>query len=287
MVSAGFEKTFSDVYINCRRECLNDCLRHRLLFGLQKFSTDEVHDMPWMDLEYEIKRWIIAFNVTLKILFPGERRLCDCIFGVSSGADFYFTEICRGSTIQLLSFAEFFATERSSPEGFFKLLELFETLRDLIPEIESLFYDQYSVFLKNEVVRILKKFGKAIRGIFTELECLIGQDMMKVTDLGGGLHPITQHVMNYLRLVCQTRRTLEQVFGDYSFSRKMHEIMDILESILKAKSQYFEEPSSGYMFFMNNNTYIIQMTKDNELGTLLGNDWFQKHTQKFWHYHGY
>jgi hypothetical protein len=35
---------------------------------------------------------------------------------------------------------------------------------------------------------------------------------------------------------------------------------------------------------MNNNTYILEMTKDNELGTLLGDEWYGKHTLKISHY---
>ncbi|WJX58365.1 hypothetical protein P8452_43828 [Trifolium repens] len=93
MVSAGFEKDFSDVYNSCRRECLDKCLMDRL-FRLQKLSI---------------------------------------------------------------------------VEHLFKILKLFETLRDLIPEFESLFYDQYSVSLRSEAMTIWKRLGESIKGIFMEL----------------------------------------------------------------------------------------------------------------------
>ncbi|XP_045829001.1 uncharacterized protein LOC123920744 isoform X1 [Trifolium pratense] len=285
MVSAGFEKEFSDVYNSCRRECLDKCLMHRL-FMLKKLSSEDIHDMPWMDLEHEIKIWIRAFNVTLKILFPGERQLCDRVFsGFASAADFSFIEICRESIVQLLNFADSIAAGSHSPECLFNIIEVFETLRDLIPEFESLFCDQYSVSLKNEAITIWKKLGKAIRSIFMELEYLLDQNLTTGTYLSSGLHPITQHVVNYLRVVSQSRKTLEQVFDDSSLSGKIINIMDILESNLEAKAKCYEDPSLGYIFLMNNNTYIIPMTKDNELGILLGDEWFQKHTLKIWHYH--
>ncbi|KAK2430446.1 exocyst complex component EXO70B1 [Trifolium repens] len=284
MVSAGFEKEFSDIYNNCRMECLQECLMHRL-FRLKKLTSEDVHIMPWKGLEDEIKRWIRAFNVTLKILFPGERQLCDRVFsGFSSAADFSFIEICRSSTTQLLNFADSIATGSRSPECLFKIIEVFETLRDLIPELESLFCDKDSVSLKNEAITLWKKFGKAIRDIFMKLEYLIEQDLTTGRYLSSSLHPITQHVVNYLRVVSQSRQTLEQVFAESSLSGKILNIMDILESNLEAKAKCYEDPSLGYIFLMNNNTYILEMTKDNELGTLLGDEWYGKHTLKISHY---
>jgi hypothetical protein len=67
MVRAGFEKDFSDVYSSCRRECLEKCLMH-----IQKLSIEDVRNIPWKDLEGVIERWIKAFNVAVKILFPGD-----------------------------------------------------------------------------------------------------------------------------------------------------------------------------------------------------------------------
>ncbi|GAU44392.1 hypothetical protein TSUD_246180, partial [Trifolium subterraneum] len=282
---SGFEKDFSVVYNSCRRECLDKCLNR--LFSLEKHNIEEVHTIPWKELEDNIESWICASNVALKMLFPGERQLCNRIFfGFSSVADFSFLDICKGWTIQLVTFVDAIVTRSHSPERLFKILEVFQTLCDLIPEFESLFCDQYSVSLINEAMTIWKRLKESIKSIFMELQCLISQDQVNVTVNGGGLHPITQYMMNYLGVVCQSRRTLEQVFEDSSFSGTIHRIMDILESNLEIKSKCYEDPSLRYIFLMNNNTYIVQMTKDNELGTILGYDWLQKHALKVWHYYG-
>ncbi|RYR46744.1 hypothetical protein Ahy_A07g032533 [Arachis hypogaea] len=284
-----------------RREFLEESLSR---LGLQKLSIEEVHKMPWQDLEDEIERWIKASNVSLKILFPSERRLCDRVFfGFSAAADLSFMEVCRGSTIQLLNFADAVAIGSRSPERLFRILDVFETLRDLIPEFEALFSDQYSVSLRNEAITIWKRLGEAIRGIFMELENLIRRDPAKVGVPGGGLHPITRYVMNYLRAACRSRQTLEQVFEDYghplkdypklddrvapnsSLSVQMDWIMELLESNLEAKSKIYNDPALCYVFLMNNGRYIVQKAKDSELGTLLGDDWIRKHTAKVRQYH--
>ncbi|KAM2126979.1 hypothetical protein ACFX1R_006937 [Malus domestica] len=297
MVAAGFGKECSHVYSSCRREFLEESLSR---LGLQKLSIEEVQKTPWQDLEDEIERWIKSANVALRILFPSERRLCDRIFyGLSSAADLSFMEVCRGSTIQILNFADAVAIGSRSPERLFRILDVFETLRDLMPEFESVFSDQYCLFLRNEAITIWKRLGEAIRGIFMELENLISRDPAKTPVPGGGLHPITRYVMNYLRAACRSRQILEQVFEDSaavshqpkvddrssSMSVQMAWIMELLESNLEAKSKIYRDSALCYVFMMNNGRYIVQKAKDSELGLLLGDDWIRKHTAKVRQYH--
>ncbi|KAL6195365.1 hypothetical protein ACLB2K_030984 [Fragaria x ananassa] len=299
MVAAGFGKECSHVYSSCRREFLEESLSR---LGLQKLSIDEVQKMPWQDLEDEIERWIKAANVSLRILFPSERRLVDRVFyGLSSAADLSFMEVCRGSTIQILNFTDAIAIGSRSPERLFKVLDVFETMRDLMPEFDAVFSNQYCLFLRNEAVTIWKRLGEAIRGIFMELENLISRDPAKTPVPGGGLHPITRYVMNYLRAACRSRQTLEQVFEDNagvphqskvddrasssSMSVQMAWIMELLESNLEAKSKIYRDSALCYVFMMNNGRYIVQKVKDSELGSLLGDDWIRKHSAKVRQYH--
>lgn len=286
MVSAGFTKECSHVYSSCRREFLEESMSR---LGLQKLSIDEVHKMPWQELEEQIERWVKAANLSLRILFPSERRLCDRVFfGLSSAADLSFMEVCRGSSIHLLNFADAIAIGSRSPERLFKVLDVFETLRDLMPEFDSVFSDQYCLVLRNEAVTIWKRLGEAIRGIFMELENLIRRDPAKAAVPGGGLHPITRYVMNYLRAACRSRQTLEQVFdkdSSSSLSVQMSWIMELLESNLEVKSKIYREPALCSIFMMNNGRYILQKVSDSELGSLLGEDWIRKHNAKLRQYH--
>ncbi|XP_021716256.1 exocyst complex component EXO70B1-like [Chenopodium quinoa] len=287
MVLVEYGRECSHVYSACRREFLEESLSR---LGLQKLSTDEVQKLPWPELEDEIERWCKSAVFSLRILFPSERRLCDRIFfGFPSTSDFAFMEVCRGSAIQLLNFADAVAISSRSPERLFKVLDVYETLRDLIPEFEILFSDQYCVFLRNEAVAIWKRVGEAIRGIFMELENLIRRDPAKNPVPGGGLHPITRYVMNYIRAACKSQQTLEQVFeeerergmsGMSSLSVQMAWIMELLESNLEAKSKTYKDAALSSLFMMNNGRYIVQKVKDSELGLLLGEDWIRKHSVK-------
>lgn len=295
MATAGYGKECSHAYSICRREFLEESLSR---LGLQKLCIDEVQNMPWSSLEEEIERWIKAINVAVRILFPSERRLCDRVFfGFSAASDLSFMEVSRGSTIQLLNFADAVAIGSRAPERLYKVLDVFEALRDLIPEFQSVFSDQYCLVLCNEAITIWKRLGEAIRGIFMELENLIRRDPAKAEVPGGGLHPITRYVMNYIRVACQSRQTLEQVFEESiappvdrppssssSLSVQMAWMMELLESNLEAKSKIYKDPALSSVFIMNNGRYIVQKVKDSELGSLLGEDWIRKHSAKIRQY---
>lgn len=302
MVAAGYEKECCGVYSGCRREFLERSLSR---LGLQKLSIDEVQRMQWTQLEEEIEKWIKAINVALRVLLPSERRLCDRVFsGCLSAADLSFLEVCRGSIDQLLNFVDAVALSSRSPERLFKVLDVYEAMRDLMPEFELIFSDECCLSLRNEAVSVWKRLGEVIRGIFLELENLIRRDPAKSAVPGGGLHPITRYVMNYLRAACRSRQTLEQVFeesvdvdrgkGDESdafvllsssLSVQLSWIMELLESNLEAKSKVYKDAALSSVFMMNNGRYIVQKAKDNELGALLGDDWIRKHMAKVRQYH--
>ncbi|KAH7656705.1 Exocyst complex component Exo70 protein [Dioscorea alata] len=289
MVAAGFAKECAHIYALSRRDFLDESVSR---LGIRARTSEELQATPWGELEDEIARWVRAMSVAVRILFPSERRLCDKVFaGLSQAADLAFAEACRGTAIQLLGFADAVAVVSRAPERLFKVLDMYEAVRDLIPEIESLFSDQYSSFLRSEAFAIWKGLGAAIRGIFMELENLIRRDPAKASVPGGGLHPITRYVMNYLRAACASRRTLEQVMDDdggsglattdldrpsSSLAVQIAWIMEVLQSNLEAKSKVYKDPSLSLVFLMNNGRYISQKARDGELGALLGEEWARR-----------
>jgi hypothetical protein len=95
---------------------------------------------------------------------------------------------------------------------------------------------------------------------------------------GGGIHPIVRYIMNYLRLTCEYRQTLEQVFEDHrhllkeypklhdsvpsssSLSLHMDRIMEALESNLEAKSKIYNDYALSSVSLMNSSQYIQDET---------------------------
>ncbi|KAJ1386247.1 Exocyst complex component Exo70 [Sesbania bispinosa] len=271
MVGAGFEKEFSEAYSSWRRGWLEECLINKLL-GLEEINIKKIMTGGW----------IRASKVTLKILFPGERRLCDHVFlGFSSAADRCFTEVCRGATIHLLNFADAVASGSPSVRRLFQMLGVFQTLHDLIPQFQSLFPDS----LVNEAIAVYNRLGEASRDVFMELDNLIFRipEAKLIAPADGGYHPMMYNFISHLISACRSRQILEQILQDYPkdanevgtssiFTAKMKKIMELLERELEAKSKVYSVPALRYIFIMNNRKRIEMMDEIFQLRTITGND---------------
>lgn len=72
----------------------------------------------------------------VKILFAGERKVCDQIFeGMNTLKDQCFAEVTASSVAMLLSFGEAIAKSKRSPEKLFVLLDMYEVMRELQHEV--------------------------------------------------------------------------------------------------------------------------------------------------------
>lgn len=70
------------------------------------------------------------------MLFKGEKELCHKIFkGVGSLKEQCFAEVTENSVAVLLSFGEAIAKSKRSPEKLFVLLDMYEIMRELQPEV--------------------------------------------------------------------------------------------------------------------------------------------------------
>lgn len=72
----------------------------------------------------------------VKLLFAGERKVCDQIFeGFDSLSDQCFAEVTASSVTVLLSFGDAIAKSKRSPEKLFVLLDMYEIMRELHSEV--------------------------------------------------------------------------------------------------------------------------------------------------------
>ncbi|KAJ1437535.1 Exocyst complex component Exo70 [Sesbania bispinosa] len=274
MVNAGLQKECSEVYSTWRKEWLEECIKNKLL-RLQKVGFQD----------YMISRWIKTFKVALRILFPSERRLCDHVFmGFSSTADLCFLEVCHGTAIQWLNCADEFVSRSPSAWLLFKTLDMFDTLREMIPEFESLFPDS----LVKEAIKVQNRLGEASRDIFMEFGDLIFHTPEAEFDAwdDGRVHLMTCSGLGYLVNALWSRRMLEKILREYpkvgdgggtsSFSVLMERIMEQIERKLEAKSKVYKDPALRCFFMMNNLRHI-----EHSLGSLFVDDSFQEKTGRY------
>ncbi|CAM0883015.1 unnamed protein product [Alopecurus aequalis] len=290
MVDAGFGRECAEAYAAARRGFIDESVAR---LGIRPRTSDEVHSLAWEELEFDIARWIPAFKMVFRILIPSERRLSDRVFeGLAPYGDLAFVAAVRTQALQLISFGDAVAAASRAPERLFRVIDMYEAVRDLLPDLDPVFADPYSAALRAEVSAVCSTLGSSIKGIFMELENLIRRDPARVAVPGGGIHPITRYVMNYLRAACGSRQTLEEVMeGDLgalgaiavdpdrptsSLAVHIAWIMDVLHKNLETKSKIYRDPPLASIFLMNNGKYIIQKVNDGELGVLLGDEWMKQ-----------
>ncbi|THU66805.1 hypothetical protein C4D60_Mb05t18070 [Musa balbisiana] len=225
MISAGYHIECCQVFAVARRNAFEAGLPN---LGFEKVSIDDVVKMAWESLESEIATWIRAFRHIVTAAFTVERHLCEAVFdGHHAVSDRLFRGFVRGATTQLLTFAEAVAMTKRSAEKLFKVIDIYETLRDVTPAVDVLLPDQaeqdeHSIIAdpKEEISSVRCRLGEMAVAIFRDLESSIKADNSKIPVPGGAVHPLTRYVMNYLKYACEYKNTLEQVFKEHKHSEK-------------------------------------------------------------------
>ncbi|CAI0446438.1 unnamed protein product [Linum tenue] len=292
MIRSGYEKECVQVYSSVRREVLDECLA---ILGVEKLSIEEVQRIEWKVLDEKMKKWVQAVKIGVRVLLTGEKRLCDQIFSTSDSArEICFNENAKGCIMQLLNFGEAVAIGRRSSEKLFRILDMYDVLSVVIPDLEMMVTDG---FLCGEAKGVLSGLGEAAKGTFSEFQSAVQNESSRKPMLSGEIHPLTRYVMNYVKLVVDYSHTLNSLFAESDedessggsgshtddgeenatpISRRVLALLSILESNLEEKSKLYEDGAMHYIFLMNNILYIVQKVKDSELIKVVGDQWVRK-----------
>ncbi|AED91971.1 putative exocyst complex component Exo70, cullin repeat-like-containing domain superfamily [Arabidopsis thaliana] len=298
MKAGGYGWECREVYLVGRRNILMRTLKQDCEF--EKVSIDEVQKMSWDTLEREIPIWNKTFKDCSSLFFPGELKLAERIFPGDEGN--LFCIVTHGLAIQFLGFAEAVAMTRRSTEKLFKILDIYETLRDSFPAMEELFPEELRSELRNEVTSARSRLGETAIHIFCDLEHSIKSDSSKTPVPGGAVHPLTRYTMNYLKYSCEYKDTLEQVFkshskmereeeepvesGNSAFASQLMRIMELLDGNLETKSKQYKDIPLSCIFMMNNGRYIVQKIKGSaEIHEVMGDTWCRRRSSELRNYH--
>ncbi|KAB2620336.1 exocyst complex component EXO70B1-like [Pyrus ussuriensis x Pyrus communis] len=292
MIRSGYEKECVQVYSSVRRDALDECL---VILGVEKLSIEEVQKIEWKSLDEKMKKWIQAVKIGVRVLINGERRLSDQIFeGIDETRECCFNDTSKGCIMQLLNFGEAVAIGRRSPEKLFRILDMYDAVADVLPDLQQMMTDAYVV---GEARGVLDALGDAARGTFAEFENAVQTEASKKPMLSGEIHPLTRYVMNYVRLLVDYSDTLNLLLdtgeeelqrlqglpnddlGIDSMSpigRRLLLLISNLEANLEEKSRVYDDGAMQSVFLMNNIQYIVQKVKDSEIRKLLGDQWVRK-----------
>ncbi|XP_078435107.1 exocyst subunit exo70 family protein F1 [Wolffia australiana] len=292
MIRAAYENECCQVFCSVRREFLDESIA---ALGFEKLSIEDVQKIAWSELDLKMKKWAQALKVVFLALLLGEKKLCDQIFEASpSVGESCFASAARACVMQLLNFAEAVAIVQRSPEKLFRLLDMYDALSSIIPELQTLFPEEAKEFLLGEADLILRRLGTAAKETLAMFENAVQKETSRKSMQFGDIHPLTRYVMNYDIALMEYEGTLNELLGrgerdgfDDSegsqlagnmtrLGQRVLSTIAFLESNIEEKSKLYEDSGLQYIFLINNLHYIVQKVKGSELLTVLGDDWVKK-----------
>ncbi|GJM87918.1 hypothetical protein PR202_ga03924 [Eleusine coracana subsp. coracana] len=306
MVSAGYTTECTQVFLVARRNAFDAALKGLGYDKSSSGSAEEVARMAWEALEPAIASWTRAFRHAANVGLSTEHDLCARVFvGRHAAAGrAVFADLARCVTLHLLSFTDAVArTTRATTEKLFKVLDMYEAVRDAAPIVDAfVLADDCPALneLKAEVAAVRARLCDSAAAIFRELESSIRADAGKQPVPGGAVHPLTRYVMNYVKFACAYNATLEQVFREHNhhtepepdkhqnpFAAQLVEVMELLHENLEAKSRLYKDPSLSSIFLMNNGRYMLQKIRGSpEINAMLGGEsWARNQSTSLRQYH--
>ncbi|XXG86915.1 hypothetical protein AAC387_Pa11g1731 [Persea americana] len=118
----------------------HNCAQNRRTIK-RKNSRPETQKLDREVVERRITNWLAAARIAVRNPFSCEQILCDQVFaGAGAIKESYFAEISKDAASDLLRFPESVAAKcMKSPENMFRVLDLYDSLSNLLPKIESIF----------------------------------------------------------------------------------------------------------------------------------------------------
>ncbi|KAI3803327.1 hypothetical protein L1987_31477 [Smallanthus sonchifolius] len=292
MNSSGFLDECLKAYVSERKSVIGASLQH---LNVEKLSSISCKRLEWGVLESKIKFWIKAAEICFKYYFVNEKRSCDQIFHDlgDETADTCFTDMITDHTIQLFDIAEAISCIRPGSERLFRILDLHDTLSDLLPSIDNLFNSQSSDVLRTKAVNqiIPKLADKANKILLSFGNSLVNEQSPVV--YAEPIHRLSKYVMRYVYKLCDYKQTLMRLslpdlpsmdaagIVSTSFLLHLDWIIISLVSNLEVKSKLCKDPATRF-FAMNNFHYIIQKIQARpELLEVVADDNFNKLVGKF------
>ncbi|KAK2637580.1 hypothetical protein Ddye_032372 [Dipteronia dyeriana] len=307
MIGCGYGKECTKIYTFIRGSLVDENLYQ---LGIERFKASQIRKMNWEELEPMIKNWLSAVKIAVKTIFTGEKFIYDHVFSAPTTAirESCFGDVTKGGAMNLFRFPELISKSKKSPERIFRLMELYEAVSELWPEIESIFNIESTSAIKLQALSSLNKLGDSVRIVLSNFESTIQKDSSKTPAVGCGIHPLTRSAMSYISSLGGYSRILSDIIADYpppnnstfpehyfaspisgdnqtsAVSVHLAWLMLVLLCKLDSKAQLYKDVSLSYFFLANNIQYIVERVRTSQLKDLLGDEWVFRQEKKIKQY---
>ncbi|GER45308.1 exocyst subunit EXO70 family protein [Striga asiatica] len=283
MFDSSYGRECVQAFASARKD--DDCLS---ALGFERLGVEDVLKMEWGALDSRIRRWVRASKLFVRVHLAAERALADRVLGPAGPA--CFSESARPAFLSLLDFADAIAAiGPHGPEKLIRILDMREALSGLGPDLETLFGHGPNA-IRAECADVLARLDGCLRATFLEFETAVGSNVSSGPFPGGGVHPLTKYVMNYMLTLTDYDETLNEVLRDpqgpdqedgSTMGRHFRALTLILERNLEGKSGLYRDEAQQHLFLMNNVHYMAEKVKGSELRKVFGDDWIRKHNRQF------
>ncbi|KAH7512990.1 exocyst complex component EXO70H1 [Ziziphus jujuba] len=303
MISAGYAKECINIYKVIRKSIIDEGI-YKL--GVERLSSSQINKMNWEVLELKIKNWLEAVKISIRLLFTGERILCDHVFASSDSIrESCFADIAKEGALLLFGFPEIIAkSKKYSPEKMFPALDMYTAISENWPEIESIFAFESTATVRSQAINSLIRLTESVVSTLSDFESTIQKDSSKLPVHGGGVHPLTITTMNYLSLLADYSNILVDIFNSWSapeksslpasyfdspdadespssaISVRLAWLILVLLCKLDGKAKHYKDVSLSYLFLANNLQHVVSKVRTSNLQYLLGEEWIAKQEAK-------
>ncbi|KAL0799367.1 hypothetical protein Bca101_054542 [Brassica carinata] len=304
MIAAGYAKECASTYKSFRKSIVDEGI---FRLGVEKVSSSKVKKMPSEVVEKKMRTWIDAVNVSMKTLFNGEKTLCDEVFeGSVSLRESCFRDISKEGALLLLGFPETVAVrdkKNPNPKKIFTLLDMYGTITDNLPVIESIFSFQSVSSVRSQALSSLNRLSESILSHLVDFESEIRKDSSKTVVPGGGVHPMTISAMDHLSRLAEYSIPLTNIIvkgssssaktllpksyfnvseSDHGSEVRVRFAWMVLVLLCKidGKAEMYKDFSVQYLFLANNLQHVASRARSTSLKHILGDEWIVRHFEK-------
>ncbi|XP_042038289.1 exocyst complex component EXO70E2-like [Salvia splendens] len=177
--------------------------------------------MEWKHMNSRIRKWHVAMRRIIGVYLSSAKRLFDQVLGkyghVSSAC---LLEASRGPLFCLLNFGHAVLIGPHNPEWLFCLLDMYEVLADLMPDLDALFPQEAESLIRIEFHELVLELGESVRTILEELGNRITTCTSTTPFQNGGIHHLTKYLVNYILCFAEYEDTLHLLLQDEEHGRE-------------------------------------------------------------------
>eukprot|EP00897_Mesotaenium_endlicherianum_P000145 jgi/Mesen1/10130/ME000075S09640 len=195
------------IYITIRAWALDMSMK---TLGVEPISEEQLANMPWEVVKVRVTEWIQHMRVAL---------VDQVLQGLDPHRERCFAELAHGSMSLLLGFADKIARSPTSAEKAFVLLDIYECLRDLLPQVSVIFAGSACILVREEGANLMRQMTQATRATLAQFEDGIESDKTAEPP-DANVHPLTSYVMNYIKFLSEFDESKQLVGAEWVQRRK-------------------------------------------------------------------